>query len=272
MNGHHFAILLMIPFVASISPRETANLRSRASLLQSPAFASIPRRFLHQAVSKLRCRKRWFANSCGSTPHFMSGKSSDMVTYGHIWRTAMDEPLAELPVTNSDIETNFSEYRRSLDIQVGGVSDEAVKTDISSVVRPMAKAATVVGAAAATIWTTLTKGPSDEEARVAPSLLPPLTHCLFDYMLLSSLPLSWFVTMLLPLLSSSRSRKTCGDGRKREGVPSYPRFRRASWRARHHARTRAHTQGARTTVRAPSTVRAPTSVRAPICRAWAGLT
>ena len=91
---------------------------------------------------------------------------SPIVTYGDIWRTAVDEPL--LLSSNQTFDESSSDLglvidSLDLDTVTGPSSKPKDASSFQAVVRPVAQAATVVGAVAGNIWTSLTAGPSDEE-------------------------------------------------------------------------------------------------------------
>jgi hypothetical protein len=101
-----------------------------------------------------------------------------LVTYGDIWRNTLEE----LPVVpgenqlNLTIDDKFTPEHEGVSITgIAGMAADFEEIDrrngssLQAVVRPVRKAATVMGAvaagAAANIWESLTKGPSEDEAQ-----------------------------------------------------------------------------------------------------------
>jgi hypothetical protein len=136
----------------------------RSSIKELSTDSAISGRNL-EGISPVLCLR----NARG--PHFrsrrlvMGGQGSDMVTYGDIWRTAVDEPqLLRSSANFSLISAESIMKAESFSLDESRTADSST---LSVMTRPVAQAATIVGAAAVgaanNIWTSLTKGPSDEE-------------------------------------------------------------------------------------------------------------
>lgn len=101
---------------------------------------------------------------------------STLVTYGDIWRNTLEE-LPNAPVENQvnlTIDNMFMPEHQGVSITgtngMGSefeVLEQRNGSSLQAVVRPVKKAATVMGAvaagAAANLWSSLTQGPSEDE-------------------------------------------------------------------------------------------------------------
>ena len=108
----------------------------------------------------------------------LSAHCSTLVTYGDIWRNTVEE-LPTVPGDNQvnlTIDNKFIPEHEGVSITgIAGMSADFEEIDrrngssLQAVVRPVKKAATVMGAvaagAAANIWESLTKGPSEDEVK-----------------------------------------------------------------------------------------------------------
>uniref|UniRef100_A0A7S0MGF3 Uncharacterized protein n=1 Tax=Cryptomonas curvata TaxID=233186 RepID=A0A7S0MGF3_9CRYP len=108
----------------------------------------------------------------------LSAHCSTLVTYGDIWRNTVEE-LPSVPGDNQlnlTIDDKFTPEHEGVSITgIAGMTADFEEIDrrngssLQAVVRPVKKAATVMGAAAAgaaaNIWESLTKGTSEDEAQ-----------------------------------------------------------------------------------------------------------
>ena len=153
------------------TPGKLSAPRDRPTIGKLSAFVS----------SSIRLRSHRASAKCptGHRGGLLSAHCSLLVTYGDIWRNTLEE----LPQKPTDTQLNENQLNLTIDDKFvpehPGVSITGVETmetefevveqkgSLHSVVRPVKKAATVMGAAAAcaasNLWSSLTQGPSDDE-------------------------------------------------------------------------------------------------------------
>ena len=155
-KGACFALL--VTFVCHIQPVSSYNIWS--SILRGHASLTLRPRFCFATSHLQLCFRRPRPLVDPIVLH-VGGQGSDMVTYGDIWRTAMNEP--ELRIDEENLLPTVSSGTAGTSVQEESRPADSVSSSATILpVGTVAKAATFVGAAA-NIWSSLTKGPSDEE-------------------------------------------------------------------------------------------------------------
>ena len=176
--------LTTILILSSVSCASAFVVRRSPELLKTPGILNSPRErpsigkisaFLTPTI-QLRNLRSSRSCSVNRKVGLRSMHGSTLVTYGDIWRNTLEE-LPNAPVENQvnlTIDNMFMPEHQGVSITgtngMGSefeVLEQRNGSSLQAVVRPVKKAATVMGAvaagAAANLWSSLTQGPSEDE-------------------------------------------------------------------------------------------------------------
>lgn len=178
---HTFARVLILGYASAVA---AFIAKSSPHLSKTPGMLSAPRErpnigkisaFVFSSAMHLRITKGTSTCPINRKTGLRSLRASTLVTYGDIWRHTLEE-LPTPPVDNQVNLTIDDKYvPEHPGVSITGMSEntqfEVLEqqngSSLQAVVRPVRKAATVMGAvaagAAANLWSSLTQGTSEDE-------------------------------------------------------------------------------------------------------------